>query len=104
VTLRAHSHSAVQQLGKDAALRVGPELAVMELRDIGVAPSSIRRYVNAAMRATGQPVTFVRKRRNHRSEIPTTPHYSPMFWCSATQRCPKNGHPSIGARPQARVG
>jgi hypothetical protein len=27
-----------------------------------------------------------------------------MFWCSETQRCPKNGRPRIGARPQARVG
>jgi hypothetical protein len=27
-----------------------------------------------------------------------------MVWCSTTQRCPKNGRPSIGARAHARVG
>lgn len=85
-------------------LRVGPELAVIELGDIGVAPSSIRRYVNAAMRATGRPVTFVRKRRNRRSEIPHHSELLPYVLVFRYSALPKNGCPTIGARPQARVG
>jgi hypothetical protein len=104
VTLRAHSHSVVQQLSKGATLRVGPELAVIELRDIGVAPSSIRRSVTAAVRATGRPVTFVRKKRNRRSEIPHHFALLPYVLAFRYSALPQERSPGIGARPQARVG
>jgi hypothetical protein len=72
-------------------LRVGRELAVIELRDIGVAPSGIRRYVKPAIRATGRPLTFVRKGRNRRSEIPHHSALLPYLLVFRYSRCPKNG-------------
>ena len=50
-------------------MRVGSELAVIELREIGVSPSGIRRYVNAACERRGGRHLRA-ERRNRRSEIP----------------------------------
>jgi hypothetical protein len=36
----------------------------------------------------------VSRRGTASQKSPTTPHYSPMFWCSATQRCPKKRSPA----------
>jgi hypothetical protein len=70
------------RLSNEEDLREDLELAVLELQDrFGVAPSSIRRYVNSAMRATTdrdgvRATVFLRKRwarEQVSSEAPSRP-------------------------------
>lgn len=54
-------------------LRETLELHVMEMRDLGVASSSIRRYVNAALRADSEKgTTFLQKywKRTESTSLP----------------------------------
>jgi hypothetical protein len=72
----------VIRLSNEDDLREDLELAVLELQDrFGVAPSSIRRYVNSAIRATTdrdgvRATVFLRKRWTREqvsSETPSRP-------------------------------
>jgi hypothetical protein len=69
------------RLANEEDLREDLELTVIELRSLGVAASSIRRYVNAATRATGAaPSPTCGKGETAGQKSPTTSHYSPMLW------------------------
>ena len=68
------------RLSNEEDIREDLELAVMELQDrFGVAPSSIRRFVNSAIKAKEDPedgiraTTFLRKRWAREQEPSETP-------------------------------